>query len=103
MAYFLVTTLHGPEWDQSRSIREQRLWPEHAAFMDQLVEDGFVHLGGPLGDESKAVLVIEAAGEQEIRQRFETDPWVPARMLELGPIEPWQIWLDGRRPSGAAA
>lgn len=56
---FAVTREHGPGWDESRSLREQQMWDEHAAFMDDLTNDGFVVLGGPLGDEAGILLVID--------------------------------------------
>jgi hypothetical protein len=59
-ALFALTTVHGPGWDPSLPIREQHAWDEHAAFMDSLVDDGFVILGGPIGDGQRALLVIEA-------------------------------------------
>jgi hypothetical protein len=31
-------------------MREQDAWDEHAAFMEALVDDGFVVLGGPIGE-----------------------------------------------------
>lgn len=31
-------------------MREQALWAEHAKFMDALTAEGFVVLGGPLGE-----------------------------------------------------
>jgi hypothetical protein len=31
-------------------MREQDDWDAHAGFMDGLVDDGFVLLGGPVGD-----------------------------------------------------
>jgi uncharacterized protein YciI len=96
---FAVTMENGPAWDESRGRREQRGWDEHAAFMDGLVADGFLVLGGPLGDvEGKRTLhAIEAADEQEIRSRFADDPWAPIGLLRIVDIEPWTIWLDGRR------
>ncbi|MGA2803094.1 MAG: YciI family protein [Acidimicrobiales bacterium] len=97
MAFFVLTTVHGPNWDVSRYIREQDAWDEHAAFMDRLVEAGFVILGGPLGDGERALLVIEAADEREIGARFADDPWASMGLLRIGAIEPWTIWLDGRR------
>jgi hypothetical protein len=41
---------HGRGRDASRQIRDQDGWDEHAAFMDGLVEDGFIILGSPVGD-----------------------------------------------------
>jgi uncharacterized protein YciI len=102
MAHFAVTTVHGPKWDTAKpglsGIRQQDAFDKHAAFMDQLVEDGFVILGGPLGDGAQALLIVEAADEAEIIARFAQDPWNPMDMLHVGEIRPIAIWLDGRQP-----
>jgi hypothetical protein len=43
--------------DASRPMRQQEQWaehaPQHAAFMDALADDGFVILGGPLGEQEE--------------------------------------------------
>jgi uncharacterized protein YciI len=96
MGYFVVTNVHGPRWDGSRGIREQDGWDEHAAFMDRLVDEGFVILGGPIADSDRAMLVVEADSEQEIETRMDDDPWKPMGVLRIGSIEGWTIWLDGR-------
>ena len=88
--------VHGPSWDTSRPIRSQEGWDEHATFMDGLVEDGFVILGGPVGDGEQTLHVIEAADETEVRARLSQDPWAEAGLLRVGMIEPWALWLDGR-------
>src|SRR5215471_1135534 len=49
MANFAVMLVHGPGWDSSRQIQDQDAWEEHAAFMDRLVDEGFIILGGPVG------------------------------------------------------
>jgi uncharacterized protein YciI len=97
MPVFVLTEVSGPNWDAARPRREQVGWDEHAAFMDALVEDGFVVLGGPIGDGERVLLVVEAADEEEVRARFAADPWLPTGILEIATIEPWTIWLDGRR------
>ena len=102
MAYFAVTTVHGPEWNDSLPIREQQAWDEHAAFMDALVDDGLVIMGGPVGDGQQALLVMEAASAAEIQERFAGDPWVVMNLLRVGLIQPWLIWLDGRQGSRAS-
>jgi len=96
MANFAVRLVHGPNWDPGRPIREQDGWEEHAAFMDGLVDDGFIILGGPVGDGEQTLHAVEAAGEDEIRTRLARDPWASAGLLRVGPIEPWALWLDGR-------
>lgn len=96
MANFAVTLVHGPGWDDSRPIREQRDWTAHADFMDGLVADGTIVVGGPLGDGSRTLHAVRAADEADIRARFGTDPWAAADMLRIGSIEPWAWWLDSR-------
>lgn len=96
MAHFAVRLVHGPGWDPTRPIREQDGWDEHAAFMDGLVDDGFVILGGPVGNGEQTLHVIEAADEQDIKTRLARDPWASARLLQIGVIEPWALWLDSR-------
>jgi uncharacterized protein YciI len=96
MANFAVRLVHGPGWDPSRQIRDQDGWDEHAAFMDGLVDDGFIILGGPVGDGEQSLHAVEAADENAIRVRLERDPWVVAGLLQIGTIEPWALWLDSR-------
>ncbi len=69
--------------------------------MDALVEEGFVVLGGPVGDvdTGRALLVVQAASEEAIRKRLADDPW-PEELLTIESIEPWCVWLRSR-PGGA--
>ena len=103
MALFVLTMINGPEYDRSRPRREQRGWDEHAAFMDRLLAEGFVVLGGPIGDGEKVMLVVEAADEEEVRRRLGPDPWAPMGVLVIGSTQSWTIWLDSRPRAPAAA
>jgi uncharacterized protein YciI len=96
MANFAARTAHGPGWDPSRPIREQDDWDAHAAFMDSLVDAGFLILGGPVGDGAQTLHAVEAASEDEVRARFAEDPWASAGLLRIGSIERWALWLDSR-------
>jgi uncharacterized protein YciI len=94
---FLVVRLRsGPQWDPSRPLEEQSGWPAHAAFMDGLVDAGFIVLGGPLADEHRAVLAVEAESEDDVRATLARDPWDETH-LRFDTIDPWTIRLDGRR------
>lgn len=99
MATFALTLVHGPGWDGTKPIREQRSWPEHAAFMDGLVSDGFLIIGGPLDDGHESLHAIEAASEQEIVARMAQDPWATLDLLRVDSIRPWTLWLDSREKS----
>jgi uncharacterized protein YciI len=94
--YFAVAMVHGPAFDESRGVREQEGWDEHAAFMDALVEEGLVVLGGPLEDERGALLIFDAESEDEVRRRMAADPWADMSILHVGSVKSWLIWLDGR-------
>ena len=96
MATFHVV-LHrsGPEWDPARSLEEQSGWSAHATFMDGLVEDGFIVLGGPLGDEQRVVHAVEAPSEQAVRETLARDPWSGSHLI-VDAVEPWTIRLDAR-------
>ena len=62
--------------------------------MNGLTSEGFVVLGGPLGEGAEVLLVVDAAGPDVIRTRLAADPWSPAGLLEIVEIEPWTILLD---------
>lgn len=93
VTYFAVIERQGSGWHPSRPRREQDKWDEHAAFMDALVDDGFVVLGGPLGDGDEVLLIVRADSEAEIEARLADDPWLPMEVLRIARIERWQIWL----------
>lgn len=78
-------------------MEEQSGWKEHADFMDGLVESGFVILGGPLADEERVVLAVEAESEEAVRSTLAADPWSDTHLV-VGAIDAWTIRLDGRRP-----
>jgi hypothetical protein len=94
---FAVRLKRGGPWDWSRDLREQDGWDEHARFMDSLVEDGFIVLGGPLSDEREILHAISAASEEAVRERLVQDNWHKNGMLTIESIEAWTILLDGRR------
>jgi hypothetical protein len=61
MPYFVVIEEQGSQWDDKRSMRDQKGWTEHAVFMDALAEEHFVILGGPLHySKHRAMLILNA-------------------------------------------
>jgi uncharacterized protein YciI len=99
--YFLVENAKGPTYDHSRARREQEGWDEHAAFMDGLVEEGFVILGGPIGegDGENTLLIVDAEDEQAVRARLAQDPWFGS-ILRIESVRPWSVWLRSAAQSG---
>jgi uncharacterized protein YciI len=94
--FLVVRRRSGPRWDASKPLEEQSDWPAHASFMDELVDTGFVVLGGPLADEHRVVEVVEAESEEAVRATYARDPWSETH-LRVDTIDPWTIRMDGRR------
>ena len=91
---YLVRVARGGPWDWSRGMREQELWTEHAHFMNALVDDGFILLGGPVEGGREAFHVVDAASEEALRARFAEDPWALNEMLTVTSVERWTILLS---------
>jgi hypothetical protein len=96
MAMFhVVLRQAGPEWQPGRPMEEQSGWQEHADFMDELVETGFIVLGGPVSDDGRVVHAVEAESEDAVRATWARDPWSGTHLV-VDSIEPWTIRLDAR-------
>jgi uncharacterized protein YciI len=98
MAGFAVITAKGPTWDHRRGVREQQAWEEHAAFADDLVGQGIIILGGPIGGSADeiALLAVETADEPALRSIFSRDPWMVNGVFRIKEVRSWTWWLDGR-------
>lgn len=77
-------------------MREQGDWAGHAAFMNALTEDGFVILGGPIGDGTRhrARLIVKTSTQQDVRHRLARDPWAQMGLLVIESIEEWEVLLS---------
>jgi len=98
---FLAFSSVGTNRDPSKGTREQPFWDEHEAFIDQLVDQGFVLMGGPLLDEAGmpqgALLIVNAGDEDEVREKLKNDPWFQRGILKLESVKRWQIFIDERK------
>jgi hypothetical protein len=95
--FLVVLRRTGPQWDPGQPLEGQSGWREHAAFMEGLVDSGFVILGGPLHDERRVVLVVSAASDHAARATLARDPWAETHLV-IDSIDAWTIRLDGRGP-----
>ena len=94
---FVAISSAGPNRDPSKDTREQPFWDEHAKFIDQLVDDGFILMGGPLVDEGGAMLICNAEDEIDVRTKLKIDPWTEHGILKLETVKRWQIFIDQRK------
>jgi uncharacterized protein YciI len=94
---FVMISSAGPNRDLSNGTREQPFWDKHAEFIDRLVAEGFVLMGGPLVDEGGSLLIFNAEDENEVSERMKCDPWLKHGILKLESIKRWQIFIDERK------
>jgi uncharacterized protein YciI len=94
---FVIISSAGPNRDPSKGTRQQPLWDEHANFIDQLVAEGFIFMGGPFVDEGGSMLVVNADDEMEVREKLKSDPWMKQGVLKLESVKRWQIFIDVRK------
>jgi uncharacterized protein YciI len=92
VSVFVLTRERGPRWDHARGLREQDAWDEHAAFMEALADDGFIFLGGPLGDDL-VMHVVVADSAEDVLERVAADPWEPMGLLRNVSVERWHVLL----------
>ncbi len=89
---FAVFLTRGAASQAGRGLEEQDAWRPHPNFMNALVDEGFVLLGGPL-DEPDVLLIVRANSPQEIRDRLAADPWHRMNLLRITRIAPWTLRL----------
>jgi uncharacterized protein YciI len=106
---FVVIREQGPGWDRSRAMREQDYWPDHVDFVNRIVDEGRMLLGGPLGEvdqDGKSVdptepvgavgtyrtlIVVKADNERELTELMDDDPWSKHRVLDTQAIYRWEM------------
>jgi uncharacterized protein YciI len=94
---FVVISSAGPNRDLSKGTREQPFWEEHAEFIDRLVDEGSILMGGPLVDEGGSLLIFNAEDENEVREKMKNDPWSKQGILKQESVKRWQIFIDERK------
>ena len=88
---FAVIRSRGPAWNDSLPLDDQVEWSAHAAFMNGLLKERFIALGGPLEGTPDVLLVVQATDAAEIAERLAADPWTRNGLLIVKQICPW--WL----------
>jgi uncharacterized protein YciI len=93
MGMFAVYVDRGGCWDFSKPMEQQPQWDEHAAFMEGLVDDGTIVLGGPLAGEKSVLHIVLADDEADVRERLTADPWHHTGLLTIAAVVPWSVRL----------
>ena len=83
--FFAVLNARGPLWDHAKPMEQHEGWRAHADFMNALVAEGFVVLGGPLDGPQDILLIVRAENEAEVTTRLAPDVW--AERLPATPLD----------------
>ena len=101
MSLFAVTREAGPSWTEGKGAFEQPAVNDHATFMNQLAEEGFVLFAGPLAgsehDRIRVLLIAQAASETDIHRRLADDPWQRTQRVVTTSVEPWNLLVGAER------
>ncbi len=90
---FFVLRSRGAAWDDTKPLEGQTDWAAHAAFMDDLFDQRFAALVGPLEGTRDALPILRASSASEIEERLAADPWTTNGLLVTRQISPWQLRL----------
>lgn len=90
---FAVTRTRGPAWKRSQPMENQHDWEAHRTFMNALVTEGFVTVGGPLPGTNDVLLIVNASTPEEARRRLNEDPWAAQSILVIKSVLPWDVRL----------
>ena len=106
MSYYAVIREAGPSWNEG-GIGAQPGVADHAAFMNGLAAEGVVIFAGPLaGTESgrlRALLIVKADQDAEVRDRLADDPWARTDRLVITSIEPWNLMVGAEHLAATPA
>ncbi len=101
MSLFAVTREAGPSWTDGKGAFEQPAVNDHAAFMSDLADEGFVLFAGPLAgsehDRIRVLLIADADSETDIHRRLADDPWARTQRLVTTSVEPWNLLVGADR------
>jgi uncharacterized protein YciI len=101
MSLFAVTREAGPGWTAGKGAFEQPAVGDHAAFMNDLADEGFLLFAGPLAgteqDRIRVLLIADADSEPDIHRRLADDPWERTNRVVTTTVEPWKLLVGEHR------
>jgi uncharacterized protein YciI len=86
---FVVFYAPGPAWDHSKSFQDQPGIKAHPRYLQSLLTEGRLVMGGAFQDDSNSGMsILDAASLEEARTIAESDPTVKAGLLKVE-VKPW--------------
>ena len=103
MSLFAIQREAGPAWTEGKGAFDQPEVTDHAAFMNDLADDGLILAAGPLAgtesDRIRVLLIADTDDEAELVRRLADDPWERAGRITTTSIEPWTLLVGALSPA----
>jgi uncharacterized protein YciI len=85
MAYYVLEYTYG-DMDARARVR-----PRHLDYLTGLNAEGKVVMAGPVGDGAGAMVVYQAASEEEARRLVAEDPYTSEGVAVDASLRPWNV------------
>ena len=95
---FAVIRTRGPRWNDAEPLERQQDWRAHADYMNALVDEGFMLVGGPLAGTRDVLLIVRAESEHHVEARLAADCWTVKDLLRTLQVAPWELRLGSLDP-----
>lgn len=90
----VVRVKAGPAWADGGPPEAQPGWDEHATFVDALVDEGTIVMGGPLSDYSGSIVILEGITREEGLALMNRDPFVQNGVFIVEDVADWTVYVD---------
>ena len=84
---YVVFVERTEKWDRAKEAHEQVSFAEHAAYMANLEESGFIAMAGLLSESELILFVLLADSAEEVREAFANDPMQQAGLARVTRVE----------------
>ena len=94
MPTFTIIYTPGPNWIEDKPVWEQPLRP-HGNYIKRLYDQQIALMGGPFGDNSGGMTIIEVESEADAQRIVDEDPAITEGIFEAT-LRPWfRVDWDG--------
>jgi uncharacterized protein YciI len=84
----------GPAWTDGSPPEAQPGWDKHEIFVDALVDQGTIVMGGPLSDYSGSIVIFEGIARDAARALMDQDPFVRNGVFIVEEVLEWTVYVD---------
>ncbi|MFO0972302.1 MAG: YciI family protein [Phycisphaerae bacterium] len=95
--YLVVRLMPGPRWDPNKPRDQQPHIAEHRAYMQSLLADGRMTIGGPFVDDLGGLGVFDASAARQVRGWIDADPCVRAGVMRYD-LRHWRAAVRPHAP-----